>query len=84
MEIDKEKFSNTLDLLRMKLILQRDLTEQITVLYSTLNELAGNIINVPLDQKTKAKPGWGADPNYQKPVTPESQVLRDHQLGKEF
>jgi len=85
MDIDKEEVSKTLDLLRLKLIQQRTLTEEITILYSRLNTQCGTLIDVPVEQKTKAKVGWGSDPNYKAPqVSPETMTLRDHVLSKDF
>lgn len=85
MELNKEKLMNALDLLRMKLIQQRELTDQITLLYQDINEFSGNLISAPLDQKTRSKPGWGPDPAYVPPsVTSESQALKAHQLSKDF
>ena len=85
MEIDVAKVAEKLDLLRLKLNQQRDLTEEITKLYIEMNVMLGTPINVPVDQRTKAKVGWGPDPNFQKPpVTPESQVMRDHVLSKDW
>lgn len=85
MDIDKDEVGKTLDLLRLKLIQQRTLTEEITILYSRLNTQCGTLIDVPVEQKTKAKIGWGADPNYKAPqVSPETMALRDHVLSKEF
>ena len=81
----KAKIEQTLDLLRLKVIQQRELTEQIAQLYHDLNELHGSPIKLALDVKSRNKPGWGPDPNFNKPaISPESQVLRDHQLTREF
>lgn len=81
----KGKIEAVLDLLRLKIIQQRELTEQIAQLYHDLNELHGSPIKLALDVKSRNKPGWGPDPNFNKPATsPESQVLRDHQLTREF
>ena len=85
MDIDVNKIAAKLDLLRLRLNQQRDLTEELTKLYIEINVMLGTPIDVPVDQKTKAKAAWGADPNYVKPpVSPESQVMRDHVLSRDW
>lgn len=84
MEIDKSKLSSLLDLLRIKLIQQRTLTDDITKLYEEINVLSGNLITVETTSKVKNGKAWGPDPSFVPPVTPESQYLKSHTLSKEF
>jgi hypothetical protein len=84
MEMDKDKVLQKMDLLRMKLLQQRELSEGIEKLYNELNEALGTPITVPFEQKFKAQKGWGPDPSYVPRVTPESQAIRDHTMTKEF
>jgi hypothetical protein len=83
--MDKEKLQLALDLLRLALIQQRELTDRISGLYTQINEITGSMVSASPNQKTKSKAAFGPDPNYVQPrVTPESQTLRDHIMTREF
>lgn len=81
-----DKLTSLLDMLRMKLNEQRQLTEQITNLYVQINQECGNLVTVPVEHRIKQKPTpWGPDKDYKPPIaTPESQYLKDHMLTREL